>query len=366
VGLTAYMVVAQPFAAWCLVRQGDALLASSPEKAVAMQERAVALVPWLDVPHAHLAAACQRTALARGEPRWLHKAVAQSELARQLVPANPLYHARYGRVLVDLARAGRISSAQPWPAYDDALARDPCNLVILADAAAAAVALGEYDTARRYLARGRAAHPGWARLLAEEGIVALAEGKLVEAEQKLRLALQGDWAGDDQAFGRAEGLLALTYLQMGQSNTALGLADDVLHNPCGPDGCEAGTRWVRASALERLGRQDEARDELRRLLALRPDHAAAQAALERLSRRLSSALRSTLKASSTKMFSLCSWARTRLIHSNTLCRNASVAVAAARALASSSSSDPSRSRCSPLRFCTVRSRYGCRSSTEAR
>jgi tetratricopeptide (TPR) repeat protein len=187
-------------------------------------------------------------------------------------------------MLADLARAGQVRRSEPWPIYDQALIRDPHNLIILADAAAAAVALGEYPQARRYLRRGRDLAPTWARLLAEEGVLALAEGRLAEAEQGLRTALQGDWAGEVEAVGRAEGLLALTYLQMGQNTNALAQADDLLrrHPDAGP--FQVATRWVRATALERLGRPVEACLELRRVLAMRPDHVEAARALARLSR----------------------------------------------------------------------------------
>jgi O-antigen ligase/tetratricopeptide (TPR) repeat protein len=281
----AWLVAGCPFAAWCLLRRGEIVQASDPQQAVALQERAAALAPFLDVTHAHLASTCQRVALARGEAGGLHRAVAEATAACRLVPANALYHANHARMLADLARMGEGSRAAPWPIYDEAQVLDPRNLTFVADAAAAAVALGQYDQARRYLERGRALDPTWPRLLAEEGILALAEGRLGDAERGLCAALKGNWAGDVEALSRAQGLLALTYLQMGQSGAALAHADEVLKLPLAPSGIEPATRWVRATALERLGRVGEARAELQRVLALRPNHAAARAALDRLAQR---------------------------------------------------------------------------------
>src|SRR5207248_2903949 len=142
--------------------------------------------------------------------------------------------------------AGRT---EPWPVYDHALTLDPRNLLFLADAAAAASALGEYEQARRYLNRGRALAPTWPRLVAEQGILALAVGQHDEAERLLRTALEGDWGNDGEAAGRAQGLLALTYLQMGQYAAALFHADDVLRWHPGPGSFQVATRWVRAQAL---------------------------------------------------------------------------------------------------------------------
>jgi O-antigen ligase len=281
----AWVVVARPLVAWCLVRRGQTNQASNPEQAIAEQQRATTFAPWLDVPYAHLASTCQRVALAQGTSPLLRQAVDAAETARQRVPANPLYHANLGRMLADLARAGEGSRTAPWPVYDQALTLDPRNVIILADAAAAAVTLAEYEQAHRYLDRGRALAPGYARLLAEEGILALAEGRLVDAARQLSAALQADWKGEGEAFGRAEGLLALTCLHLNQSETALWLADDVLTRHPGRSPFEVATRWVRAAALERLGQFGEARQEAGRVLALRPDHAAGRALLERLSRR---------------------------------------------------------------------------------
>src|SRR5262249_13733839 len=149
-----WFVVYRPFAAWCLLRSGQVALERSPDDAVAACEAAVENAPWLDVPHAQLAVARHRAALARGDlPR---SAADASRTACDLVPACAHHHALHARILLDVVRQESTAQDALWRAYDDALARDPRNPLTLIDAARAALTLGQNDRARDYLDRAAA------------------------------------------------------------------------------------------------------------------------------------------------------------------------------------------------------------------
>jgi O-antigen ligase len=277
----AWFVVYRPFACWCLLRTGEVALDRAPDDAIAACEGAVENAPWLDVPHAHLAVARHRAALARGT--FARGAADASRRACELVPACGHHHALHARILLDVVRQESTGQDELWRAYDEALARDPDNPLTLIDAARAALMLNQNDRARAYL--DRAATLGeLPQLTAERGVLALSEGRAGEAEQLLHEAVKGDWHGQVDARGRAHGLLALACLHHGNDHGALTQAEEVLRVYPPAVASEPTTRFVRASALERLGRRDEARQEFGRVLSLRPDHGPAREALDRLGR----------------------------------------------------------------------------------
>ena len=280
--VAAWFLVCRPFASWCLLRSAQEALEQDPAAAVALCERAVARSPWSDVHHAHLAVARHRAALTLNDDQLLTRAADASHRARDLVPVAAHHHALHARILLDLARRDLARPDDVWRAYDDSMTLDPSNPLVPIDAARAALALGRNDVARRYLDRSDLIE--LPQLTAERGALALAEGRLDEAERLLHAAVKGDWRGQNDAQQRAHGLLALACLRRGNASGALEHSDAVLRAYPRPNAFEPAARWVRASALERLGRLAEAREEFGQVLALRPDHAGAREALLRLSR----------------------------------------------------------------------------------
>jgi tetratricopeptide (TPR) repeat protein len=277
----AWFVVYRPFACWCLLRGGQVALDRAPDDAVTACEAAVENAPWLDVPYAHLAVARHRAALAKGTSA--SGAADASRRACQLVPACAHHHALHARILLDVVRQESTGQDELWRAYDESLALDPGNPLTLIDAARAALTLNQNDRARTYLDRA-AALGELPQLTAERGVLALSEGRVGEAERLLDEAVRGDWRGQVEAKGRAHGLLALACLHHGNDQGALAQADEVLRAYPAAATSEPTTRFVRASALERLGRHGEARQEFGRVLSLRPDHGPAREALDRLDR----------------------------------------------------------------------------------
>jgi O-antigen ligase/tetratricopeptide (TPR) repeat protein len=280
----AFFLVARPYLAGCSCREGEELLAVDPREALACQERAVRLDGGRDILHAKLAATALDVSRQTPNPQesgaLLLRARRALEEACSLVRASGQNHANRGRCLEVLARAGLARPEEVLEAFDEALLRDPLNTAFLADAGRAASGLGLRERARDYLGRGLRIDPRLAVLHGEMGGLALAERNYPEAEAHLYRAVTGDWHGNAEGWDRARALVCLLRLETGQLQPALGLADDLLLTH--PD--SAPVRWLRARALERLGRRQEARDEYERIVRGRPDHPQARAALARLTK----------------------------------------------------------------------------------
>jgi O-antigen ligase len=131
--------VHRPYRAACACHRGDCLQAEAPRQALPHYERAVALAPEQDVYWFKLAAGAQVAAQAAptGPERegLLRRALRALERAAALVPANPAHHANLGRLLSQLAGAGLAPAGRVLPAFEAALALDPNNPCVLADAA---------------------------------------------------------------------------------------------------------------------------------------------------------------------------------------------------------------------------------------
>jgi O-antigen ligase/tetratricopeptide (TPR) repeat protein len=278
-GVLLVAVVLRPLAAAWAAQQGVLLTATRPGEAVERLQRAVALDPvnelyWVKL-GATAHAQARRASGADSRDRALQRAGAAFERARRLVPANAFNHANLGRVLADRAREGRVPPAEAFVHFDRALAMDPNNAYFYADAANAALTLGELHRARGYASRGSALYPRFGLLRAQLGYVALAERRPAEAIEPLRQALVDDWHGADQAQAIAASNLAAGYLQLGRPADAEAAARRALERvPALAD-----ARFNLARALEGLGRQAEAIAEYRRLLAEQPDYARAREAL---------------------------------------------------------------------------------------
>lgn len=280
----AWIVVVQPLEANRAARRGIRLAAADSRTAIEWLVRAVQLDPRRDLYWAKLGSVTHARAAAvtdAGErARLLALARRAHERSIGLVPANAHNYANLGRVLGDLASAGRASPPEVWEAFDAALRIDPNNAYFYAQAADAAFAAGDAARARRYAEAGSARYPGFALTRAQLGQLALVEGRLDEAERVLHAALQADWHGARGARASAASNLAAVYLRGGRAVAALEAASRVLDEV--PDHADA--RFNLGRALEMLGRLGEAAREYRRILVRTPDHSAAREALRSLGR----------------------------------------------------------------------------------
>jgi tetratricopeptide (TPR) repeat protein len=278
----AVVGVHRPYRAACACRRGECLQAEAPHRALAHYERAVALAPEQDVYWVKLAAAAQVAAQAAPTPpereALLRRALRALEHATALVPANPAHHANLGRLLSQMAAVGLAPPGRVLAAFEDALALDPNNPCVLADAAQAALSMRRWDEADAYLGRGLALDPGCALFWAGRGRRAVAGRRPDEAARYLVEALRADWRGDEEAYWEAAELLSVVRLGQGQYEGARSLADAVVgRHPDWPR-----PRFTLARALEALGRPDAARAEYRCLVEHDPGHGAARLALRRL------------------------------------------------------------------------------------
>jgi O-antigen ligase/tetratricopeptide (TPR) repeat protein len=273
-----------PLRAGVACADGDRVLADDPAAALACYERAVEVDPdddraWMKLSGA--AQFCARTAVA--SPAWDRfdeQARSATDRAVALVPADAYHHATRARWLGERAFLGRGDARFALEAWDEALALDPDNAFLLAEAGRTAVGLGDRARAVRYLTHGLALYPKYAPFEARLGALALAEERFEEARKHLEAAMALDWDHDTDDRLRAAAALAATYLACRQSELALATASVL---------CDEAPEWAAppffcAQALEQLRRTDEAADAYRRVLRLDPSHAAARLALSRLNK----------------------------------------------------------------------------------
>jgi tetratricopeptide (TPR) repeat protein len=280
--LLAYFLVAKPYLAACISQRGDQLCRADLVRALECHERAVRLDPGRDFLWNKLGTcalmAAESCPVASRRHDLLIRAREASKEACRLVPASSENHANRARILYVLAREGLAFGQDVLDAYDTALALDPENTLYLADAAGAAVGLGRLDRARAYASRGLRIEPDLGILHVNLAAIELARGRHAEAERSLLRSLAGRWH-DPSRWDQALLLLCLTYLDTTRGEPALRLADELLQRQD-----TLPVRCLRARALEKLGRRQEAWNEYQRIVQARPGYAAARAGLARLER----------------------------------------------------------------------------------
>ena len=278
----AWIGVIRPLDANRAARRGLALSAVDGQAAVEWLAEAARLDPLRELYWVKLgsAAYARATTIADDAERGRLLVLARQAHERSivLVPANAYNYANLGRVLGDLAAAGRARRAEVWAAFDAALGIDPNNAYFYTNAANAAFVAGDAERARRYAEAGSARYPRFAVPRGQLGHLALIEGRLDEAEGLLRAALDADWYGAEGSRAAAASYLATVYLRLGRPANALDAARHAVDRA--PDYADG--RLNLARALEALGRREEAAREYRRILAGTPDHPLAQEALRSL------------------------------------------------------------------------------------
>jgi O-antigen ligase/tetratricopeptide (TPR) repeat protein len=282
----AFLGVIRPYLADRACARGVQLPDEEAGLALGHFEQAVRLDPDRDVLWVKLGSAAQtaaRTAQDGGDQeRYLARAQEAFRRAIALVPANPYNHANLGWSLGQLARRRQARPDEALAEYEAALALDRQNANFYRDACQVALQLGLFDRARAYAVRGLEIYPRYGPLHALLGCVALLEGRPEEAVRLHEEAFRLDWYGDVKSLTLAKGTMAASLLRVHRYAEALLYAQAALDGGLG----SVETRLCRATALEGLGRREEAIVEYRAVLDLRPGLSAAQVALSRLAGRL--------------------------------------------------------------------------------
>jgi O-antigen ligase len=274
-----YILVIRPMQGSVACASGDHVVAIAPREALACYERAVALTPEDDHAWTQLGAAASQASRQAADlderRRLLGQAGAAFERAAALVPAAPCCHANLGRLLGEMTAAGLARGDDALAQWDVALAAEPRNAVFLAEAARTALAVGRYDRARSWIARGLEIYPQYGLLYAQQGACDFAEGRLDRAADALEHALHADWHYDGEGVAHALATFAAVELARNEYDHANQLAGAA----CGFDPGWATPCLLKARALRGLGRGDEAGNQYRRVLTLDPDNAEARAAV---------------------------------------------------------------------------------------
>jgi O-antigen ligase len=203
------VAVVRPMQADRACQAGENLLEADALASVGQFEKAVAIEPGRDIYWVKLGTAAQIAMHATSDPvernRFLLRSRQAFEKALVLVPANVYHHVNLGRILAEFALQGSASRGDVFREFDVALAVDPNNACFHTDAGNAALALGDLERARHYVAEGLEIDSHYGPLRALQGYLALLEGRTREASELLQDALAVDWHGDEKAcdFARA-------------------------------------------------------------------------------------------------------------------------------------------------------------------
>jgi tetratricopeptide (TPR) repeat protein len=195
-----------------------------------------------------------------------------------MVPINAYGHANVGRITAELAREKQALPHEAFAAFERALALDPNNAYICADATRAALALGEVKRATEIADAGLQRYPNFGPLNAVAGYVAMQEGRLEAALSALLTAMPTDWHEDENGRHSTWNAITLTLIRMKRFDEAATHAWGMIQRwPERPD-----VYFARARALELARRIPEALDVYRTIVHLWPENRQALAALQRL------------------------------------------------------------------------------------
>jgi tetratricopeptide (TPR) repeat protein/O-antigen ligase len=277
-----YWGVVRPAQANWACREGTTYIGYDAKRSLASLEEAVKLDPTKELYWVKLGTAAQVAAKSSKDPaeRRSRLVLARKAFRKSidLVPANSYNWAKLGQVLGEFARERLVSPREAYAAYDEALAHDPNNAHIYADAGNTALALGDVERTKLYAGRGAELYPRFGPTRSQLGYAALVEKRYEESARLFREALDGDWYGDEIGAVITNSNLAVALMRLGQYDDALVAARAVVERA--PDFVNA--RYNLAKALERAGRRDEAIKEYRRILVQGPESENAREALKAL------------------------------------------------------------------------------------
>lgn len=270
--VAAWFGVLQPYRADRLCRSGDVLAMADPVASVEFYEEAVAAAPAHDLFWAKLAEGCRKveTRAASSDQRqeYGHRALMAADAAARLAPASAARLALRAQVLSDLAFDKLADPDHAINAYAAALALDPRNAAMLAEAARAAWGLNRFETARNYLERGVAIDPKQANLVALRGSVAMAEGHFEEADAHFSDAKTLDWHGEEDARLHALAAWGACLARLNRPVDAEAWVQYVLERR--PDWIPP--RYTLAFVMTLSKRPDAAAAEFQQIVTAAPDH----------------------------------------------------------------------------------------------
>jgi O-antigen ligase len=213
--------------------EGERLLAANPTAGLEALRRATALdgsqdAHWARLGDALFQAAGHRDVSPEQQQGRLLEAKAAFEQACRLVPRNAYHHYNRGRVLAQLAGAGRCAPAEAFEAFETALALDPHNIAFHGDATHMALAARDWDRAAAYAGRWHRNVPGFGPPVAHLGFVALQRGRPAEADALLRESFTLQWIGFEEELAVAFANLAAARLELNDPEGAVRYAREAL------------------------------------------------------------------------------------------------------------------------------------------
>jgi tetratricopeptide (TPR) repeat protein len=280
VALLAMLGIVRPYGAAMACRSGE-VAAADGESGLDDFRRAVRLAPhdeFCQLKVSDAAHAAARTAPAQERPALFEEARRAADEAVRLAPGSAAARASLAGVLTEMAAAGLASPDEALAEFDRAIAADPNNTTLLAEAGQSAVLLSRLGPAHDYFRRGLAVEPASGRLWAGLGTLALTVRDFDDAVTLLQRADAAEWHGDFPARLEARQSGALALLATGNLHQAEWSAAVVLRERPG----SLKPHLIRARALELLNRRDEALAEYRAALALAPDDVPARNGVRRL------------------------------------------------------------------------------------
>jgi O-antigen ligase len=200
-----------PLSANLAAARGSRLLASAPDEALLLYERATSLDPshaawWSQLGQTAQVVAARRP---REEGRAL-RGQAREALTRatSLQPLEGRYSMLLCRILTDQAALGEAAPADALTTCERAIALEPANPYFHTAAVNSAVRLGDTTRARTIVDAGLRLYPTLAPLLYQKGFIALNAGSVDEAARTLSAAVEGDWHGAEGGREAARQALA--------------------------------------------------------------------------------------------------------------------------------------------------------------
>jgi tetratricopeptide (TPR) repeat protein len=254
VAIAMARLVIVPWLAHQACSRADQTLADNSATALADYEQAVRLDPHWDVYWSKLAGARQWAAL-RTTDRAERQALLQAAEAawERLVQQNPLcgaHHDNRGRCLALLCQEGLCQPHAVFAAFEKALSHDPSNPLFHADAADAALRLGDRDKAWDFASAGVKDQFQCGPLYGQIGYLFLQRHVLDEAVRYLEEALAGFWDGHEDWRQAAQANLIVAYHHAHEYQKLERLASHFLE--ARPD--MPVIRALLADAREKLGR----------------------------------------------------------------------------------------------------------------
>lgn len=227
-----WFLVLRPLRANLACAQGLALLPSDPARALEQHRQAVTLDPQSMMYWSELAGAAQTIALrsrdAETRAQFFRQARTAFDRAHGLEPRNPHPLINLGTTLSHLAPQGMACQEEVFAAFDQALARDPRNVLFHLEASKAALRLGAIARVEYHARTAAELWPEFGPALGHLGYVELVRGNLRKAAILLGSASASKWYGDEEGHTSALANLALVYFQLGENRNAIWAARETL------------------------------------------------------------------------------------------------------------------------------------------